>query len=406
MPVSRREFLATIGTGSAAIGAAGASILSLPIISARGREALYARQGVADRKADRRMAAQPGMVRIDSNENPVGPGKRVYDAIRQHLDESNRYPVLAEDDLSATIARKHGVTPDNVILGCGSGELLRAADHAFTRSDAGYVGAAPTFEAPGEFAKFLGVPVTHVPVDARLGLDLDAMTSAARGAGLVYLCNPNNPTATVHSKSDVIAFIEAVNRASPQTTVLVDEAYFEYVEDPAYGTVIPLAVTNPRVVVLRTFSKVHGMAGLRAGYAIGKPEILAKMKSWTLGSNVSQLTLVAATAAFGDEQRIADEVRRNREVKAFTRKFFADAGYTMSAGDANFMMVDIRRGAADFKSECVRKGVAVGRAFPQLPKHSRITFGTMKEMKKAVALFREVLVEPGRATGQGQGGRG
>ena len=401
MAVSRREFLVTIGTGSAAIGVAGAGILSLPIVSARGREGLYARQGIADRKADRRLAAQPGMVRIDSNENPVGPGKRVFETIRAHLDESNRYPVLSEDDLIATIARKHGVAADNVILGCGSGELLRAADHAFTRSDAAYVGAAPTFEAPGEFAKFLGASVKLVPVDGNLGLDLGAMSAAANGAGLVYLCNPNNPTATVHSRSDVVAFIEAVNRASPETTILVDEAYFEYVQDPEYGTVIPLAVANPRVVVLRTFSKVYGLAGLRAGYAIGRPDVLNKMKSWTLGSNVSQLTLVAAQVALEDSAHIAGEVRRNREVKAFTRKFFADGGFTMSSGDANFMMVDIRRNAAEFKSTLLRKGVAVGRAFPSLPNHSRITFGTMPEMRKAVALFREVLGGSAKMSGAG-----
>jgi histidinol-phosphate aminotransferase len=392
VPVSRRDFLATIGAGSAAIGAAGAGILSLPVITGRGREAQA--QGVADRKADRRMAARPGMIRIDSNENPVGPGKRVYDAIRSHLDESNRYPVLAEDDLIEAIARKHGVSADNVILGCGSGELLRAADHAFTRADAAYVSADPTFEAAGAFAKFLGAPVKLVPVDSRLGLDLGAMVSASRGAGLVYLCNPNNPTATVHSKSDVAAFIADVGRVSSETTVLVDEAYFEYVENPAFGTVIPLAVANPRVVVLRTFSKVHGLAGLRAGYAVGRPEVVAKMRSWTLGSNISQLTLVAASIAVADAANVAEEVRRNREVKAFTRKFFGDAGYAMSAGDANFMMVDIRRNAADFKTQAVRKGVAVGRQFAALPRHSRITFGTMPEMRKAVAVFREILGSP------------
>src|SRR5262245_61476361 len=199
-----------MGVGGAVVGVAGAGILTGPLISFRGRESLYA-QGIADRKADRRLAAQPGMVRIDSNENPTGAGKRVYDAIRGHLEESNRYPVLAEDDLIDAIAAKHGIAATNVILGCGSGELLRAADHAFTSRDAAYIGAAPTFEAPGEFSKCLGAAVTLVPVDTHLGLDLDAMASAARGAGLVYLCNPNNPTATVHSRSDVVAFIETVN---------------------------------------------------------------------------------------------------------------------------------------------------------------------------------------------------
>jgi histidinol-phosphate aminotransferase len=392
MAVSRRQFLSTVGVGAAA---AGSGILSLPLISARGRENLYAQQGqggpVADRKADRRMASRPGMVRIDSNENPVGPGQKVYAAIRAHLEESNRYPVLAEDDLIEAIARKNGITADNVILGCGSGELLRAADHAFVRRDAHYVGAGPTFEAPGVFAQFLGAAVKEVPVDRQQGLDLDGMATAARGAGLVFLCNPNNPTATVHSKSDVVAFIEKVNRASPNTTILVDEAYFEYVENPAYGTVIPLAVTNPRVVVVRTFSKVFGLAGLRAGYAIGRPETLAKMKSWTLGSNISQLSLIAASAALADTAGLAEEVRRNREVRAFTRKFFSDAGFAMTSGDANFMMVDIKRNAAEFKKQAVQRNVAIGRGFAALPNHARISFGTMPEMRKATAIFRELL---------------
>ena len=392
MPSSRREFLLATGT---AFGVAGVGVLSMPLISARGREALYAQQGggaVADRKADRRMAAAPGMIRIDSNENPLGPGRAAYDAIRKHLDESNRYPVLAEDDLIDALAKQQGVKADNIILGCGSGELLRAADHAFVTRDAGYIGGGPTFEAPGVFAQFLGAKSTLVPVEkTSLGLDLDAMAAAARGAGLVFLCNPNNPTATVHSKSDVVAFIETVNRTSPQTTVLVDEAYFEYVDHPGYGTLIPMSLENPRVVVLRTFSKVYGMAGLRAGYAVGRPEVVAKMRSWTLGSNVSQLTLVAAVAAVNDPAHIAAEVKRNRESKAFTRKFFADRGYAMTEGQGNFMMVDVKRDAAAFKRACVAKGVAVGRAFPQLPTHSRITFGTLPEMQKAVKVFADVL---------------
>jgi histidinol-phosphate aminotransferase len=391
MSVSRREFVTAVGTGAAAAGAAGAGLLSLPIISARGREALYASQIIADRKADRRLAAAPGMIRIDSNENPVGPGKKALDAIRGHLNESNRYPVLSEDDVIATIAKLQGVATDQLILGCGSGELLRSAVHAFTSKDAAYVGAGPTFESPGEFAKFLGAPAKAVQVNSALGFDLDAMLSASRGAGLVYFCNPNNPTATVVSKSDTIAFIEKLNRLSPETTVMVDEAYFEYVADPGYGTVIPLAVNNPRVVVLRTFSKVFGMAGLRIGYAVGTAASMAKMKSWTLGSNVSQLTLVAANVALQDNEHIAAEVKRNREARAYTMKFFKDAGYSMSAGDANFVMVDIKRPAGPFKSACLKKGVAVGRAFPSLPTHSRITFGTMPEMQKATAIFKELL---------------
>lgn len=398
MAVSRRLFLGTVGAG-------GAGLLSAPLISARGREALWGFQGapatqgiqgLAERQAARRTAAR-APVRIDSNENPVGPGARALEAIRAHLDESNRYPILAEDDVIAAIAKLQGVATGNVILGCGSGELLRVADQAFTSRTAAYVGAGPTFEAPGEFAQFLGTEVKMVPVDSTLGLDLGAMGAAARGAGLVYICNPNNPTATVHSKADVAAFITALNRSSPNTTVLVDEAYFDYVEAPGYGTMIPLALENPRVVVLRTFSKAYGMAGLRLGYAVGRTETLAKMKPWVLGSNVSQLTLVAARESLADQAHIAAEAKRNHDVKAYTRKFFADGGYTMTSGDANFMMVDIRQNAAEFKKAALAKGIAVGRSFPPLTNHARITYGTMDEMEKATTVFRELL--DGKASG-------
>lgn len=384
MPVSRRSFVATLGAG-------GVGILAAPLFEWRGREAAYAFQGVSERRADRLIGARPGMIRLDSNENPNGPGPRVLESIRQHLGESNRYPILGEDALIESIARLNGVKPENVVLGCGSGEVLRAAVQAFTSTSRGLVSPDPTFEAPANFAKFLGHPVVSPPVDSRLRLDLDAMRDGARGAGLVYLCNSNNPTATVHTKSDITSFIADVNRLSPDTTILVDEAYHEYVENPAYGTAIPIALTNPRVLVARTFSKVFGMAGLRVGYLIGQPDTLKKVSSWVLGSNVSQLALVAAKTAIEDRAHVVDEQRKNREARAFTRGFFERAGYTVQAADANFFMVDIRRDAKDFKLACAARSVAIGRKFPSLPTHARVSVGTMPEMKKAVETFRAVL---------------
>jgi len=384
MPVSRRSFLATLGAGSAGLVAA-------PLINWRGHEALYAFQGVADRRADRLLASRPGMIRIDSNENPNGPGQHVFDVITRHLSDANRYPVKAEDDLIDVLSKKHGVKPENIILGCGSGELLRAAVQAFTSTTRGLVAPEPTFEAPANFAKFISHPVSAPPVDAKLSLDLNAMVDAARGAGLVYFCNPNNPTATVHGNSDVTGFIEQVGRASPETTVLMDEAYHEYVEDPSYATAIPIALANPRVVVTRTFSKVFGMAGLRAGYAIGQPDTLKKIASWLLGSNVNQLALAAAGATVIDAAHIAREQQRNREARAFTRKFFEGAGYTVHAAEANFMMVDIHRDAKAFKMACVKHNVAIGRGFPAVPTFARVSVGTLPEMKKAVTVFRTVL---------------
>jgi histidinol-phosphate aminotransferase len=182
-----------------------------------------------------------------------------------------------------------------------------------------------------------------------------------------------------------------VNKASPETTILIDEAYHEYVADPSYATAVPMALSNPRVVVTRTMSKVFGMAGLRAGYAIGQPDTIKKMQSWLLGSNVNQLALVAAMTTLVDKAHIADEVRKNRDARAFTRKFFETAGYTVHSTDANFLMVDVHRDAKAFKMECVKHNVAIGRQFPALPTHARVSIGTMAEMKKAIPVFQKVL---------------
>jgi histidinol-phosphate aminotransferase len=393
MTVSRRSFVATLG---ASVGAGAAGMLTAPLLTWRGHEQLLAQQGTpaaAEPHAERLIASQPGMIRLDSNENPNGPGARASDAIVHQLGQTNRYPVKETDDLTQRIAAVQSVKPENVLLGCGSGELLRAAVYAFTSSSLALAEPEPTFEAPGNFARFMGRAVNAPPVDDKLATDLDTLTSASRNAGLVYFCNPNNPTAAVHKASDVAAFVEQVMRTSPDAVVLVDEAYHEYVADPGYATAIPIALANPRVVVTRTFSKVFGMAGLRVGYAIGQPAALQRMEPWLLGSNVNQLALAAATATIGDTAHVAAEVKRNAAARAYTRHFFESAGYTVPAADANFMMVDIRRDPKAFKLACAKHKVAIGRRFPSLPTYARISVGTLPEMRKATVVFRTVLAE-------------
>lgn len=388
MSVSRRSFVATLGAGAT-------GLIGAPVFSWRGHEALLAQQqqqpAPPEPHAERLLASLPGMVRLDSNENPNGPGQCALAAISKHFYEANRYPVKAPDDLIETLAGVRGVKPENILLGCGSGEILRVAVQAFTSRDLALVAPDPTFESPGNFARFLGTPVRAPKVDANLALDLDTTAAAAKGAGLVYYCNPNNPTATVHTASDTKAFVETVLRSSPNTTILIDEAYHEYVANPGYATMIPLAIANPRVVVARTFSKVYGMAGLRIGYAIGQPATLKRMQAWVLGSGVNQLALAAAIATVGDTAHIADDVKKNAAARDFTRKFFEGAGYRVFPTDANFLMVDIKRDSKQFKMDCVKEKVAIGRQFSSLPNYTRISIGTMAEMKKAVPAFEKVL---------------
>jgi len=262
---------------------------------------------------------------------------------------------------------------------------------AFTSPQKPLVVAAPTFEDPERTARALGYPVRAVPVDSELRLNLARMADEADGAGLVFLCNPNNPTGTVHGASAVADFIRAVHRRSPETMILVDEAYHEYVADPAYQTAVGLALENPRVIVSRTFSKVFGMAGLRLGYGVGQKAALDRLRLYRLANNVNVLAAAAGVATLGDRERVDREVRLNAEARAFTRKAFLDWGYTCPPSETNFIFVDIRRDARDFQEACRKLDVLVGRPFPPLTNYARISIGTMDEMRQAVEVFRRVL---------------
>jgi histidinol-phosphate aminotransferase len=383
MPLTRRTFVKSLGVG-------GVGALSMPLIAARGHEAP---EFVAD-GAERLRAGMPRALRLDSNENPNGPGESALSAIRAMFGEAPRYPDLPSADLRDAIARRHGVKPENVILGCGSGEVLRMATYAFTSPARALVTAAPTFEDPGKHAEVIGAPVRAVPVTGTLHLDLAGMARACgngQSAGLVFLCNPNNPTATLHGASAVRDFATTVTSRSPETTILIDEAYFEYVEDPSYATAIPLALENPRVVVARTFSKIYGMAGLRLGYAIGQAATIKGMQRHKLSNGVNVLAAAAALTTLGDDEHVARERKANREARDFTQRFFESLGYKVTPPQTNFLMVDVRRGAKEFQDACRKREILVGRPFPPLKTQARVSIGTMEEMQRAVEVFRQVL---------------
>jgi histidinol-phosphate aminotransferase len=242
----------------------------------------------------------------------------------------------------------------------------------------------------------MGHPVRAVALDANLAIDFDAFGAAAQGAGLVFYCNPNNPTATYVGAAATRAFIARVNRESPDTTILVDEAYYDYVTHPDHDTHIPIAVQNPRVIVARTFSKAYGMAGLRIGYAVGHADTIKKLAEWDGGSGTSSLNVLAMRAAIAATERdpsfVAAERARNAEVRDFTMKWFAARGMQPADSQANFMFVNIGRPVKAFREACAKQKIKVARDFPPFEKsHCRISFGTMDEMKKAVAVFDKIL---------------
>jgi histidinol-phosphate aminotransferase len=384
MTRARRDLLGAIGLG--AFGPR-SSIL----IAARGREA---------REAEYASGAQPppedaDAIRIDSNENPLGPGLHAVEALMAGFDDAGRYPTNARPsmmELRDTIAQKRGVKSEHVILGAGSGEILRNAVRAYTSATRPLVTASPSFESPERMAEKIGSPVRRVPVDSAGRIDIEGMAAAAKGAGLVFFCYPNNPTATVCGSKTVADFVARVRRESPDTAILIDEAYHDYVTDPSYATAIPVAMAEPGVFVTRTFSKAYGMAGLRIGYAVGQPATMTTLGHWTLTFNQNAPGVAAAMAALANPDYIAKEGARNSEVRDFTMKFFRAAGFKPTDSQGNFVFVDIGRPAAEFRTACRQQQVMVGRPFPPLDKTwARISLGTSDEMKRATEVFKKVL---------------
>src|SRR5688572_3853391 len=379
--LTRRTFVQTAGLGMAAY------------IGARGRE-----NSIWSLFEPALEAVEPGVICLSSNENPGGPGKAVLNAVKNAFGPSGARPGRYDGSQGAlieAIAKKHAVKPENIVLGCGSTQILRSCTHLFTAKDKALVGTIPTYEECSDYAALMGHPVRAVSMDENFKIDLDKFAAAATGAGLVFYCNPNNPAATYVGARATRDFLAQVAKDSPDTYVLVDEAYYEYVTDPDHDTHIPVALDNPHVIIARTFSKAYGMAGLRLGYAVGHADTIKKMREWDAGSGTSSLNVLAmqaGIAAIGqDESFIVAERARNRDVRDFTMKWFADRGMKPTDSQANFMFVNIGRPVKEFREACAKQKIKVARDFPPFEKtHCRISYGTMAEMKRAVAVFGQV----------------
>jgi len=385
MALSRRQFVQTVGIG------AGAALTSS--VWGRGRE-----NSVWSALEPDLQAVERGVVCIASNENPVGPGQKVLGSLRALLEGGTRPGRYSGQmgELSEAIAGHFKVKTENVLLGEGSTEILRAATQVFTSKTKALVGTIPTYEECAGYAELIGNPVHGVKLNSEFKIDLDAMLAASKGAGLVFYCNPNNPTATYVGAKATRDFLTKLIAASPETTILVDEAYFDYVTDADHETHVPFALDHPQVIVARTFSKAYGMAGLRQGYALGHPDTLKKLRGWTASSGTGSLNvfgMAAATVAIQqDASFTANERNRNKVVRDFSMKWFADRGMKPTDCQANFMFVNIGTPAKAFRDACRAKGVMVARDFPPFHQtHARITLGTMEEMQKAVQVFGDVL---------------
>ena len=359
MALSRRAFAQILGAGAAAAALPTPRLFAVPPVSK--------------------------LVRLNSNENPYGPSPAAIAAMRDAFAVAARYPDEEAEGLAADVAKLHGVSADEVLLGDGSSEILKLVAAAYTSPSRSVVMADPTFEAIAHYAKVTGADVVKVPLDAAYAHDLGKMAPA--GAGIVYICNPNNPTASITPKASLHAFLDSVPAS---TIVLVDEAYHHYAASPEYESVAPLIKSKPNLVVARTFSKIYGMAGLRAGYALANREVIKKLDAQKSWDTMNVMALVAARASLADPGFVADGRRRNAATRATVVERLGAMGYKVIPSDANFVMIDIRREVRPVIAAMRANGVHVGRPFPALPHHLRVTIGTPEEMQQFLEAFKRI----------------
>lgn len=357
--LSRRQFARLIGTG------VGAAMLA-PKLTPSVAEARLP-PGVPE-----------DVIQLNSNENPYGPSAKALEAMTKSQRWASRYPGHLEQRVLETLAQQHGVEPACVLLGCGSGEILRIADMAFLAPGKNLVVAEPTFEAVLSYAKIPQAESVKVPLTEDFRHDLPRMAAACNvQTGLVYICNPNNPTGTVVTREELSAFL---GRVPQSTVVLVDEAYYHFVEDPRCASAGEWLNKLSNVVVVRTFSKVYGMAGMRLGYAIGAKEMIAKMREHALGNNSNAAVLEAALASLTDEDLISRQRKLNNDTRRWLCNELEKDGYRYIPSEGNFVMIELYGEVQPVVDAFRQRKILVGRQFPSMKNWLRVSVGKPEEM--------------------------
>ncbi len=333
--------------------------------------------------------ATDDLIQLNANENPYGPSQKALEAMTHSQHIASRYPDALEARVGKAIADLHGVEPANVLLGCGSGEILRMADMAFLGPGKNVVVAEPTFEAVLNYAGITRAEPVKVPLTADFRHDLGRMAEAcSERTGLVYVCNPNNPSATIVARDALSAFLQRVPRSA---TILVDEAYHHFVEDPRYSSAMEWVSRTPNLVVSRTFSKVYGMAGMRLGYAISSKENIAAMRRHMVSNNSNASVLEAALASLGDTAHVREHRRRNAETRRWLCQELERDARRYIPSHANFVMVDVSGDVAPVIQQFRERRILVGRKFPSMGNWLRVSIGTPEEMKTFIAALRQIV---------------
>ncbi|HNP06755.1 MAG TPA: histidinol-phosphate transaminase [Cyclobacteriaceae bacterium] len=330
-------------------------------------------------------------IRLNANENPYGPSDKAKEAIIQNLGESNRYPFVAQSELRKMIADKEGVDADHVHLGAGSGAILCEAGVAYGLNNGEILSGFPTFTEMMDYAKVFNAKWDKVNLNDKLEFDYEAMASRVNSkTKLVFVCNPNNPTGTLVDASIVSPFCQDMSK---KTLVYSDEAYLEFLEPEMQKKVtnIDLVKKGMNVVVSRTFSKIYGLAGLRIGYIVAKPDLIKKISQYQMGIPVSQHAIAAAKASLGDSEFMSLSRSKNTEARGHLEGYLKKKGFIHGKSHTNFMFFPAPIDGKTILSRMQQKNILMRIWDYQDMEWCRVSIGTLDEMKQFTQAFDEVI---------------
>ena len=366
--ISRRNWLRTAGLSSGLIFLGGIDTVASEITT--------------------RELATGGPIQLNANENPYSPSKNIQKILTENFDMTCRYPFRVLSDLVQAIAAKEGVDKDHIVITGGSTEGLKAAGLLYGMQNGEIIAADPTFQALLRYAENFGAKVHRVPVNDRMEHDLDAMAAKINSkTGLIFLCNPNNPTGTILDKNRLKDFCMAHEK---EDMIFSDEAYYDFITEPDYPSMVELVKMGRNVIVSKTFSKVYGLAGLRVGYLIAKPEIAKRLKSAVM-ANTNVLAIAAAQEALKDDDFYKFSIAKNMEAKNMIYNTLDELDLPFIRSHTNFVFFKSGRPIADLMESMKQENILIGRPFPPMYEWARISTGTMEEMKQFATALKKVM---------------
>jgi len=378
--IARRKFM---GNVVALLGYAGLAPAGLPAET-------QSRQGATAAKTLEPKPDYDKLAKLANNENPYGPSEAVMKAMNDAWKYANRY-AYPDGGILDVLAEHHGAKPENIVLGCGSSEILKIVDDAFLPEHRFVIGVEPTYEtvyryATNSKAKAIAVPLTNT-FDADMKAIIRVTKMNSRDVGLVYICNPNNPTGRIVPKEEIKLLLDSI---SPDIPVFIDEAYHHFVEHPNYEPSIKYVIEGRNVIVARTFSKIAGLAGMRLGYAVAPKEIIDVLRPLVVSYNTNAVVKYGAVASLRDTAYQTKLKQLNRQLRDKTTTELRTMGYQVIPSQTNYFMINVKRDVTAVGEEFLKKGILVGRKFSPMNEWLRVSVGTEDEMDRFMKAFKEI----------------